>query len=125
MIERPRQVAIDSARFFHHGRSAPVSTSSASNSACTPLEPSHTNTTAAVMLTVPPFQLDTLTSSLWMSSRAGAGSDLNSGLTRSQCAEEIRAAASPATAARGISDRNSQNAVCDARPNVRVRSRQT
>ncbi len=53
-IDRPMQVAIASSLFFHQGRAVPVCTSSASNTACTPLAASQKKVRAASGATDPP-----------------------------------------------------------------------
>ena len=79
MIAMPResamQLTIARRRFFHQGRTgAPVSTSSASNIECTPLDASQTKVSAAMGATAPPFHAATLASSFRRRSAADGGS---------------------------------------------------
>ena len=119
--ERPTHVAIARSRFFHHGRVVSDCTSSASNTECTPEEASHTNPPRATGATLPPFQWATTSTWLWTIRRASGGTVARKLPAIDARLIARRAAASPATAARGTSDRKSQNDISAARPSVRAR----
>ena len=121
-MDRPTQVAIARSRFFHHGRVVPDWTSSASKIECTPEEASQMNITTATGATRPVFQWATLSTWLAIMRRASGATDERRALAIEPRVVARRAATSPATAARGTSDRKSQNDISAARPSVRART---
>jgi hypothetical protein len=117
--DRTTQVLSARSRFFHQGRSTPLWTSSASNTAWMPLEASHPKTMVASGATAPPFHLATCPSSAAIQSRTAGGVEPRIVVARSPRVTAMRATTSPPTAARGSREKKSQKAICAASPNDR------